>query len=98
MTLSSGKKRNNLEIISGGQTGVERAALDFALCNNLNCSGWCKLGRKADDGKIPLRYPLHEAFSENEINRILQNMLASDGILIIVLLIWTSCILLIMND
>lgn len=77
-------RKNKLSIVSGGQSGVERAALDFALCNELDCSGWCAMGRVADDGFIPYRYPLHEVFSEDFINRTLQNVLDSEGLLIIV--------------
>lgn len=47
-------------IISGGQTGVDRAALDVALELGIECGGWCPKGRKAEDGLIPDRYPLQE--------------------------------------
>ena len=40
------------EIISGGQTGVDRAALDVALELGIPCGGWCPRGRKAEDGPI----------------------------------------------
>ena len=49
-----------LKIISGGQTGVDRAALDFALERGIPCGGWCPRGRKAEDGPIPAHYPLKE--------------------------------------
>ena len=42
-------------IISGGQTGVDRAALDVALEHNFPCGGWCPKGRRAEDGPIPER-------------------------------------------
>jgi len=45
-------------IISGGQTGVDRAALDVALELGIPCGGWCPKGRKAEDGVIHDRYPL----------------------------------------
>jgi hypothetical protein len=77
-------KKNNLSIKSGGQTGVERAALDYALCNGLLYSGWCPHGRRADDGIIPRRYVLQEAFSEDLIARVAQNIIESDGVLIII--------------
>ncbi len=51
------------KIISGGQTGVDRAALDVALELGFPCGGWCPKGRRAEDGKIPDRYPLAEASS-----------------------------------
>jgi len=56
--------KNLLEkIISGGQTGVDRAALDAAIRLGIPCGGWCPQGRKAEDGRIPDHYPLHEASS-----------------------------------
>jgi len=48
------------KIVSGGQTGVDRAALDFAIANGLAHSGWCPRGRRAEDGTIPLDYRLVE--------------------------------------
>ncbi len=50
----------NITINSGGQAGVDRAALDFALENNIKCGGWCPFGRLAEDGIIPQKYPLKE--------------------------------------
>ncbi len=47
-------------LVSGGQSGVDRAALDVALELGLLCGGWCPRGRKAEDGVIPGRYPLSE--------------------------------------
>jgi hypothetical protein len=46
------------KIISGGQTGVDRGALDAALVAGFPCGGWCPADRGAEDGKIPERYPL----------------------------------------
>jgi hypothetical protein len=46
------------KIISGGQTGVDRAALDAALAVDFPCGGWCPADRKAEDGTIPDRYPM----------------------------------------
>ena len=48
------------KIISGGQTGVDRAALDVALELGIPCGGRYPNGRKAEDGAIPARYPLQE--------------------------------------
>src|SRR5215468_6400246 len=48
------------KVVSGGQTGVDRAALDVALELGLPCGGWCPPGREAEDGRIPDRYPLTE--------------------------------------
>ena len=46
------------KIISGGQTGVDRAALDVGLESGLPVGGYCPAGRKADDGCIDDKYPL----------------------------------------
>jgi hypothetical protein len=51
------------KIISGGQTGVDRAALDVALELGIPCGCWCPKGRKAEDGVIPRRYSLQETSS-----------------------------------
>ncbi len=48
------------KIISGGQTGVDRAALDAALKHGIDCGGWCPAGRVDELGKIPERYPVTE--------------------------------------
>jgi len=52
--------RTRLRVVSGGQTGVDRAALEVALELGLACGGWCPRGRRAEDGRIPTRYPLRE--------------------------------------
>lgn len=69
-------------IVSGGQTGVDRAALDFALAAGIACGGWCPRGRKAEDGKISDRYPLTETESADYSERTRKNVLDSDGTLI----------------
>lgn len=71
------------KIISGGQTGVDRAALDACLEANFPCGGWCTAGRKAEDGEIPLKYPLREIWSINYDDRTRKNILESDATLII---------------
>lgn len=48
------------KVVSGGQTGADRAALDAALEAGFPCGGWCPLGRKSEDGVIDKRYPLVE--------------------------------------
>jgi len=48
------------KIVSGGQTGVDRAALDVALDHGIPCGGWCPKDRAAERGRIPARYPLQE--------------------------------------
>jgi hypothetical protein len=70
------------KIISGGQTGVDRAALDVALELRIPCGGWCPKGRKAEDGPIDIRYPLKETNSANYRIRTERNVRESDGILI----------------
>jgi hypothetical protein len=49
-----------VKIISGGQTGVDRAALDAAMKHGIDCGGWCPAGRLDEFGRIPDRYPLRE--------------------------------------
>jgi hypothetical protein len=70
-------------IVSGGQTGVDRAALDVALERNIEHGGWCPLGRRAEDGRIPERYRLRETYSRDYGVRTLQNVLDSDATLIL---------------
>jgi hypothetical protein len=71
------------KIISGGQTGVDRAALDACLAANFPCGGWCPAGRKAEDGEIPVHYPLKELWSSNYNDRTRKNIGDSDATLII---------------
>jgi len=71
------------KIISGGQTGVDRAALDVAIEFGLPCGGWCPKGRKAEDGIIPDHYPLQETLSFDYRVRTRKNLRDSDGTLIL---------------
>ena len=71
------------KIISGGQTGVDRAALDVALELGIPCGGWCPKGRAAEDGRIDDRYPLLETESEDPAERTQRNVRDSDATLII---------------
>lgn len=71
------------KIISGGQTGVDRAALDLALELNLPCGGWCPKGRKAEDGRLPARYPLTETFTDDDAERTELNVRDADGTLVL---------------
>jgi hypothetical protein len=73
----------NMKIISGGQTGVDRGALDAALEVGLECGGSCPAGRKAEDGFIPEIYPLTELTSNIYSDRTRQNVIDSDATLII---------------
>jgi hypothetical protein len=70
------------KIVSGGQTGVDRAALDVALALGIACGGWCPRGRLAEDGVIPSRYPLTETPTSEYPERTRQNVLDSDATLI----------------
>jgi len=71
------------KIVSGGQAGVDRAALDAALALGVPCGGWCPKGRKAEDGPIPARYPLTETPSDDYAQRTEWNVRDSDGTLIL---------------
>ncbi len=70
------------KIISGGQTGVDRSALDFAIANGITAGGWCPKGRRADDGPIDLHYPLQETPMSGYRQRTNWNMRDGDGTLI----------------
>jgi hypothetical protein len=72
-----------LKIISGGQTGVDRAALDVALKQRIPCGGWCPAGRLDEDGKIPDRYPVKELKKGGNEERTFQNVHDSDGTVVI---------------
>lgn len=71
------------KIISGGQTGVDRAALDTAMELAIPHGGWVPRGRKAEDGVIPRKYKLKETRGEGYPERTVKNVLDSDGTLII---------------
>lgn len=70
------------KIVSGGQTGADRAALDWAIDHGVAHGGWCPKGRCAEDGTIPDRYDLQEMPSKNYLRRTEQNVLDSDGTVI----------------
>ena len=71
------------KIVSGGQTGVDRAAFDVALALGLPIGGWCPQGRRAEDGRIPDRYPLVETPERNYQTRTRRNIEDADGTLIL---------------
>jgi hypothetical protein len=70
-------------IVSGGQTGVDRGALDAALELGFPCGGWRPPKRKAEDGGVPDRYPVFELKAGGYRRRTIGNILDSDGTLVI---------------
>lgn len=72
-----------LKIVSGGQTGVDRAALDAAIAAALTMGGWCPQGRRAEDGVIANRYPLRETPERRLRQRTQWNVRDSDGTLVL---------------
>lgn len=70
-------------LIAGGQTGVDRAALDAALAAGLPIGGWCPKERRAEDGMIPTTYPLQETPSPQYAQRTRWNVRDADGTLIL---------------
>ena len=73
-----------MKIVSGGQTGVDRAALDFAIQHGYEHGGWCPHGRLAEDGVIPPIYQLRETDSPEYDERTEKNVLDADATLIVV--------------
>ena len=73
------------KIVSGGQTGVDRAALDWALASGVPCGGWCPSGRWAEDGPIDARYPLWETPDTKPAFRTERNVRNSEGTVIVTL-------------
>jgi hypothetical protein len=72
-----------MKIISGGQTGVDRAALDAALKHRIECGGWCPAGRLDEGGRIPDRYPLTELAQGSFAERTVANVKDSDATVVI---------------
>ena len=66
-------------IVSGAQTGADRAALDWAIEHRIPHGGWCPHGRKAEDGTIDPRYKLQETPSSGNPQRTEWNARDSDG-------------------
>jgi hypothetical protein len=70
-------------IISGGQTGADQAALDVAIKFGIPHSGWIAKGRKNENGRLPDKYQLQEMPAASRASHAEQNLLDSDGTLII---------------
>ncbi|HUA68653.1 MAG TPA: putative molybdenum carrier protein [Candidatus Saccharimonadales bacterium] len=77
------KSFRRLKIVSGGQTGVDRAALDFAIQHDMKHGGWCPRGRLAEDGVISAIYQLRETDSAEYAERTEKNVLNSNATLIV---------------
>lgn len=70
------------QIISGGQTGADRAALEVAILHGFPHGGWCPKDRKAEDGPIDAKYQLTETPSTNYLQRTEWNVRDTDGTII----------------
>ena len=75
----------NFQIVSGGQTGVDLAALDWAITHGIAHGGWCPKGRRSEDGLIDQRYLLRETPSKNYMERTEWNVRDSDATVIFTL-------------
>jgi hypothetical protein len=80
---ASAVTRRVTRILSGGQTGVDRAALDWALAHGIEHGGWCPRGRRAEDGPIDARYRLHETASADYAVRTRRNVAEADATLVL---------------
>jgi hypothetical protein len=85
MTAGPTRKRSVgiTRIVSGGQTGADRAALDFAISHDIGHGGWVPKGRKAEDGPLPPRYMVRETRTSSYSERTRKNVADSDGTLIV---------------
>jgi hypothetical protein len=70
-------------VVSGGEAGVDRAALDWAIDHRVDHGGWCPRGRRADDGPLDARYVLHETDSTSDADRTRRNVREGDATLIL---------------
>lgn len=72
------------KVVSGGQTGVDRAALDAADACGLAVGGWVPAGRQTEDGTLDEKYPLEETPTEDPAQRTAWNVRDSDATLVLV--------------
>jgi hypothetical protein len=70
-------------IVSGGQTGADQAALDVAIELGIPHGGWVPKGRKTERGPLPAKYRLKEMPTDSYPKRTEQNVIDSQGTLII---------------
>lgn len=70
------------KIITGGQTGVDRGAMEAALAAGFPCGGHCPEGRLAEDGIIPERYPVQELAGGGYAARSEANVTTADGVVV----------------
>lgn len=75
----------DLRILSGGQSGADQAALDWAIEHDIPHGGWCPKGRKSENGKINPKYQLTETPSTNYLERTEWNVRDSDATIIFTL-------------
>ena len=82
-TGTNNPEKIGVKMVCGGQTGVDRAVLDFCLEKHIPCGGWCPDGRKAEDGRIDPKYPLEELTGGDYKDRTRSNVIDSDATVII---------------
>jgi hypothetical protein len=75
----------NFKIVSGGQTGADQAALDWAIAHDIPHGGWCPKGRKTEDGKVDPKYQLQETPTSSYLERTAWNVRDSDATIIFTL-------------
>ena len=82
LNLASRPELKIFRVVSGGQTGADRAALDAAIACGVPHGGWCPKGRRAEDGPIPTKYSLREMETDSYSERTKANVADSDLTLI----------------